>query len=170
MAPQGPFGTYWETSQKSSWGETKGHEMIAMTPEDMQILFRVAQWCIDNKPKRVEKIRQLVGTEENYLILIKEIDRVDAQLRRARTLHAAATLTIIDWLSTLDHFDWQCAYCLSKPFQVMSHFVLLPHGGTTPDNCVPACYGCGRSRRQNSESVQAYLASVRNGHKQRALL
>src|ERR1700694_5849506 len=98
----------------------------AMRPEDKQVLFQVAQWYIENKHKRLEQIRQLAGSEEHYLILRKEIDRVDAQLRRARTLHAEATLTLVDWLTTLDDFNWLCAYCQVKPFQVMSHFVLLP--------------------------------------------
>jgi hypothetical protein len=133
-----------------------------MRPGDKQILFQVAQWYIENKYKRLEQIRQLVVSEEMYLVLRKEIDRVDAQLRRARTLHAEATLTLVDWLMTLDDFDWQCAYCLAKPFQVMSHFVLLPTGGTTPDNCIPACSGCGRSQRSRSrrkghDRVQEYL-------------
>ena len=131
-----------------------------MTLEDKQILFQVAQWCIENKYKRIEQIRQLARTEENYLILSKEIDRVDGQLWQARRLHAQATLTLVDWLMTLDDFDWQCAYCQAKPFQVMSHFVPLPTGGTTPDNCVPACYSCRASRRKGTDRVdhvQAYL-------------
>lgn len=143
----------------------KATKDAGMTPEDKQILFQIAQWCIDNKHKRVEQIRQLAGTEENYLILIKEIDRVEAHLQRARTLHAEATLTLVDWLMTLDDFDWLCAYCQAKPFQVMSHFVPLPGGGTTPDNCVPACSGCSRSRRKGHDRVQAYLRYLRDNRR-----
>ena len=137
-----------------------------MTPEDKAILFRVADWIDKTKRKRVETIRQLAGTEEHYLILITEFDRVDAQVRRARTLHADATLTLVDWFSTLEYFDWRCAYCQEKPFQIMSHVLPLPQGGTTAENCVPACYGCGRARRKADQHVQAYLAHVKDRYEQ----
>jgi 5-methylcytosine-specific restriction endonuclease McrA len=121
-----------------------------VTPEDKQALFRVAQWTFEHKYLRVKTIRQLAGTEENYRIIIREIDRVKAQIQHARTLDAEATLTIMDWLRILEQFEWQCAYCQTKPFEIMSHIIPLPHGGTTPQNCVPACYRCitGTGKRQ----------------------
>src|SRR5438874_10825066 len=129
---------------------------ILLIPQDTQALFRVAQWTIDNKRKVVKTIRELAGTEENYLIIVREIDRVKAQLQRARTIHAEATLTLVDWLTTLEYFHWQCAYCASKPFQVLSHLIQLPLGGTTPENCVPACYACRTSKKTENARVQAY--------------
>jgi hypothetical protein len=119
-----------------------------VTPEDKQVLFRVAQWTLEKKYFRVEKIRQLAETEENYLIIIRELDRVKAQLQRARTLGATATLTLVDWLMILEQFDWQCAYCQSRPFEIMSHIIPLPRGGTTTDNCVPSCYSCSTGKRK----------------------
>ncbi|MBV9231330.1 MAG: HNH endonuclease [Chloroflexi bacterium] len=119
-----------------------------MTPEDKAALFRVALWTIENKHKRVETIREIAGTEENYLLIIREINRVEAQVFRARALRAEATLTLVDWLRVLEAFHWQCAYCQSKPFQVMSYIVPLPEGGTTVGNCIPACYSCRRSRNR----------------------
>lgn len=113
-----------------------------MIPRDTHALFRVAQWTIDSKRKAVKTVRELAGTEENYLLITREIDRVEGQLRKARAMHAEATLTLVDWLTTLEYFHWQCAYCVSGPFQVMSHHIQLPRGGTTPDNCVPSCCGC----------------------------
>ena len=134
-----------------------------VTPEDRQILFRVAQWIHEQKYFRVQKIRQLAGTEENYRILIREIDRVKAQVQRARSLQADATLTLVDWLTILEQFCWSCAYCLSKPFEVMSHVTPLPRGGTTPDNCVPACYSCSTGKRKTRarHHVEAWLAGER---------
>lgn len=137
--------------------------ILIVTPEDRQILFRVAQWTHEQKYFRVQKLRQLAGTEENYRILIREIDRVKAQVQRARTLEADATLTLVDWLMTLEQFDWCCAYCASKPFEVMSHVIPLPRGGTTPDNCVPACYSCstGKRKMRARHHVEAWLAGNR---------
>jgi hypothetical protein len=134
-----------------------------MTPDDRQILFRVAQW-VDGNRKVVKTIRQLAETEENYLIIIREVDRVKAQLEHARTLGAAASLTMVEWLTTLEDFGWRCAYCQSKPFRVMSHMVPLPRGGTVPENCVPACYGC-RNRHIGNECVRARLQTYLSGRK-----
>jgi len=132
-------------------------------PEDRQALLRVARWTLTHKHFRVAQIRQLAGTEENYRIIIKEIDRVKAQLQHARSLSAEATLTLLDWLMILDRFHWQCAYCQAKPFEILSHIIPLPVGGTTPENCVPACYGCRASRKTgNNEQLQPSLAAWRH--------
>ena len=119
-----------------------------MIPEDRQIFLHIAQWTLAQKYLRVQKIRQLAGTEEHYRILIREIDRVRGQVQRARSLEAEATLTLVDWFTILERFDWLCAYCQSKPFEVMSHITPLPRGGTTPENCVPACHSCSTGRRK----------------------
>jgi len=133
-----------------------------MRAEDQQVLLSVAQWVIHHKRKHVRTIRRLAGSEANYLLVIREIDRVEAQLFKARSLRATATLTIVEWLVTLNDFHWLCAYCQLKPFQVMSHVVPLPQGGTTVENCVPACYSCGRSGKgkKEYERIQTYLAHI----------
>lgn len=77
---------------------------------------------------------------------MKEWRRVKAQNSRAVNVSTAATLTIADWLRTLDAFEWQCAYC-SGPFECMEHFVPIElGGGTTRDNCVPACLSCNNTK------------------------
>lgn len=138
-----------------------------MTPENRQVLLRVAQWTLERKYFRVETIRQLAETEENYLVIMREIDRVKAQLRRARTLEAEATLTVVDWILILERFDWRCAYCQSGPFEVMSHIIALPRGGTTAENCVPACYSCssGSRKRYARRRLQALLANDQGYYK-----
>lgn len=118
-----------------------------MTRENMLILLCVAEWVLENKRHVMSTIRQLAGTEETYLILAQELDRVDRQVFRARSLHAEATLTLVDWLIIVDFYHWKCAYCQEKPFDVMYHCIPLPSGGTTPANCVPVCYRC-RNRRE----------------------
>jgi 5-methylcytosine-specific restriction endonuclease McrA len=128
----------------------EGKGIVTLALKDRQTLLHVAQWTLEQKYLRVEKIRQLVGTEENYRIIIREIDRVKAQRQNARTLRAEATLTLLDWLMILERFDWQCAYCRTRPFKIMSHIVPLPRGGTTPENCVPSCYSCLSRKRKLS--------------------
>ena len=134
-----------------------------MTLEDKRIMFRVARWVCSGNRIVVETIRQLAETEENYRVIIREIDRVRMACSRAHTLGAEATLTLEEWLVTLEDFDWKCAYCQSGPFQIMSHVITLPWGGTVLENCVPACYKCSASKYKKDEHVQkrvrAYLAS-----------
>jgi 5-methylcytosine-specific restriction endonuclease McrA len=132
--------------------------------EDRRELLHIAQWVCEQKYFRVKKIRQLAGTEENYLLLIREIDRVKSQVQHARSLEAEATLTLVDWLVILEHFAWLCAYCQSKPFEIMSHVIPLPRGGTTPENCVPSCYSCstGKGKVHARHRVQAQLVEAGN--------
>ena len=135
-----------------------------MTPEDKLIIFRVAQWVSSGNRKVVETIRQLAETEENYRIIIREIDRVESERSRAQILGAEATLTLVEWFTTLVDFDWRCAYCQSRPFQVMSHVTPLPGGGTVLENCVPACYRCSRCKKTEHVRirVQAYLSNTKH--------
>ncbi len=128
-----------------------------MISEDRQTLLEVALWIASHRNRR-SVIRQLAVTEANYVCLIRELDRVENQCSRARTLRAATTLTLVEWLETLEYFHWRCAYCQEKPFQVMSHYRSLPHGGTTADNCVPACRRCGQNQKHTNARVHNYLA------------
>ena len=121
-----------------------------MTQEDMQTLLRVAQWMQDHRPHILSKIRQMAGTEENYLIIARELDRVNGQNVQARSVHAEATLTLLDWLIIVDSYHWKCAYCQEKPFEVLCHREPLPVAGTTSTNCVPACYSC-RARKKRKK-------------------
>ncbi len=114
---------------------------MALTPEIEQVLSLIDQ-AIERKYLRVEQIRRLAGSEESYRIIIREVDRVRAQLLYARSDHAEATLTLREWFTILDRFSWKCAYCGEKPFQIMSHVILRSVGGTTAENCVPSCHSC----------------------------
>lgn len=58
-------------------------------------------------------------------------------------------LSIRDWIETLEYFQWRCAYCLDRPYEHLDHFIPLTKGGhTLPNNCVPACLPCNRSKGQ----------------------
>lgn len=131
-----------------------------MEHEDRQILFSVAQWVDAGNRKIYRVIRQLAKTEANYLIIIREIDRVRDQCINSRRRGARTTLTLVEWLTILEAFDWQCAYCRARPFQVMHHVVPLPEGGTMADNCVPACYRCSHLFHREAEKSGQILPLV----------
>jgi 5-methylcytosine-specific restriction endonuclease McrA len=105
--------------------------------------------------------------------------RLGEQRRRAERFGRAATLTEEEWLVTLEHFEYQCAYCQREAAQAIDHFHPLHlGGGTTADNCAPVCWTCNTSKHKKTpeewvqecprvakpervERVRAYLASRR---------
>jgi hypothetical protein len=134
-----------------------------MLSEHEQFLLHLAQQISQYNRKVVSEIRELAGTEENYLLFIRELDRVQEQIVRARYLQTRATLTLTEWLTALIYFRWRCAYCQKKPFQVLHHFTPRLYGGTCSDNCVPACYSCARSKARRDIHVKAYFAAIKAG-------
>jgi hypothetical protein len=132
-----------------------------MIPEDIQTLLEAARWT-RNYQNRRQTLRQLARAEEHHLLLVRELDRVEGQRLRAHALRAEATLTLVEWLETLNAFQWRCAYCQAKPFQIMSHTIPLPEGGTTVTNGVPACYRCLQCRRRNPPG-EAQRGTWQNG-------
>jgi hypothetical protein len=76
-----------------------------------------------------------------------EIQRLRAQLRRAKKANVPASLTLAEWLATLKNFNWKCAYCQTGKYQVLEHYVPISRGGgTTAENCVPACFKCNSEK------------------------
>jgi 5-methylcytosine-specific restriction endonuclease McrA len=132
-----------------------------------------------DSPEEVQKVLQDLAALDWQTLLIynpdfrlQEYTRVKTHLARARAAGLPATLTLDQWLKTLDDFDDQCAYCRRRPLEALDHFVpISAGGGTTADNCVPACLQCNVGKREYSYSsrtpefqevssrVRAYLAA-----------
>lgn len=88
---------------------------------------------------------------------MEEYKRVKSHLRRAKVLSLPATLTLKQWLYTLGHFQNRCVYCGSQ-FTCLDHYVPLGPGGTTQDNCVPACGKCNSSK--NKKHPEKYIKKI----------
>lgn len=106
----------------------------------------------------------------------RETGRVHHHLHMARKYGLSATLTLEEWLATLAHFHWKCAYCQHAPYTVLEHFEpVIAGGGTTRYNCVPACDECNLGKQglhpdhipteygmdEGIARVRSYLASLR---------
>ena len=77
----------------------------------------------------------------------RERRRVQTQNYRALQAGLPATLTLEEWLQTLADFNGLCAYCMERHFEHLEHFIPIDAGGgTTVDNCVPACGRCNYSK------------------------
>lgn len=92
----------------------------------------------------------------------KELRRIVAHNNRARKLGLSATLTLSQWLSTLDYFEWKCAYCTCD-FTGLEHYTPLSIGkGSTVDNCLPSCNKCNMRKRDKSPEQFASLFPTEN--------
>ena len=97
-----------------------------------------------------------------------EQTRVSKQRTRAHNAGLPATLTLVEWLQTLIDFGGRCAYC-SGPFDDLEHFIPVSQGGgTTAQNCVPACRYCNSSKdhpryKRLSSDALAFVGAYLDG-------
>lgn len=87
-----------------------------------------------------------------------ESTRIARHISRARLMGLEATLSLDEWLATLDLFNWSCAYC-GGAFEGIEH--LIPDyygGGTTRENCLPACRSCNQ-QKANIDPRIGYMAA-----------
>jgi 5-methylcytosine-specific restriction endonuclease McrA len=93
--------------------------------------------------------------------------RVRAQILRAKQHGVPATLTLREWLETLAVFHWRCAYC-NGSYEVMEHYIPVTRGGgTTSENCVPACLRCNGQKAdkdpEDIEPTKKFIKTVTRG-------
>lgn len=95
-----------------------------------------------------EHILQKVKKEYKVIKLHpREANRVEEHNEKARLKGIEATLTLPQWIETLEGFNWQCAYCLVRSFDHLEHIIpIARRAGTTANNCVPACRSCNSSK------------------------
>lgn len=84
------------------------------------------------------------------------------QVNRAKKMGLPATLTLREWYATKEYFQWGCAYCAWKSDEeydtLIEHFIPVKlGGGTTKDNCVPACWTCNVRKRNRHPNDTAHL-------------
>jgi 5-methylcytosine-specific restriction endonuclease McrA len=76
-----------------------------------------------------------------------KVNAVSVEKKRARDKGLSSTMNRSDWIVTLSHFDYRCAYC-GDEYKVIEHFTPVKFGGgTNASNCVPACAKCNQSKK-----------------------
>lgn len=78
---------------------------------------------------------------------ISEYQRVKAHVGIARRRGTRATLTLAEWEQTIEDFNGLCAYCLTESYTLIEHFVPVSIAGTHVRNCIPACSGCNKRKK-----------------------
>ena len=81
--------------------------------------------------------------------------RLRGQNQRAKQAGARHDLTTAQWLETLEHFDYKCAYC-SREYEVIEHYLPIRIAGTTVSNCVPACASCNALKGAQNHTLSLY--------------
>lgn len=90
------------------------------------------------------------------------------QRARARRGNAEYTLTLSQWLITWNYFERKCAYCLKLAGYIEHFLPVTLGGGTTINNCIPACNSCNlkKSNRHPDKLDNFFpadnLARIRN--------
>jgi 5-methylcytosine-specific restriction endonuclease McrA len=88
---------------------------------------------------------------------------VNSHLTRAIEAGTPATLTLPQWQTAVEYFTYKCAYCGIKPYQVLEHYVpIIRSGGTTADNCLPACKTCNGRKGIKHPNEFEYLFPTAN--------
>lgn len=72
---------------------------------------------------------------------------IRSALSRARRAGVPATLTEEEWAEAVAHFQDRCGLC-GGPWSIVEHATSISlGGGTTADNCYPACVPCNTAKR-----------------------
>jgi HNH endonuclease len=114
--------------------------------------------------------------DETEAKIKRESKKVQYHLNMAKRVGLPATLTLPEWVETLNHFVWRCACCTRNPYEILEHIQpIIAGGGTTLDNCVPACPSCNTLKRDTDpeflslefdealENIRRYLYASRQG-------
>jgi 5-methylcytosine-specific restriction endonuclease McrA len=116
------------------------------------------------KPIQEERVRVRAIIRKEYARQLrlaqhypKESRLVDKHNKRALFAGGEGSLTIGQWLITLEYYNWRCAYC-GGPYEELEHRIPIDRGGsTTAKNCVPSCQSC--NRRKGSLHPDEIIAS-----------
>ncbi len=80
-----------------------------------------------------------------------------ARVRARRWNSPGRGLTPAEWRAILADYGYRCAYCLTDGPMTLEHVVPLARGGAhDPDNIVPACLPCNKSKHRHSV-IRFYL-------------
>jgi hypothetical protein len=95
---------------------------------------------------------------------LREFDRWDNAVERARKAYLPADLSFAHWLATISDFKGLCAYC--RYMHLHSIQMVNERLGLTYDNIVPICEACRRMRRETFQAAErriaAYLQQPKN--------
>jgi hypothetical protein len=149
LIEKGYIQANWYSQQKERPQEQRPYVITiqhSMVTQASQSYYEAHQACYPSQrtPAPASPARERhMKLEQKYQT---EAARVNYHLNQAREQGLPATLTLEQWLQTLNDFQWNCAYC-SSSYTLLEHFVPLVLGrGTVHTNCIPACRSCNTEK------------------------
>lgn len=102
-------------------------------------------WYAVNKERQAKTVKLWMEAHREAINIIQA-------RRRAKKRSVLNTLTLEEWLQTLEVFNHACGYCLRTDLPLtMDHVEPISHGGPhTIENIVPACKSCNCSKNNRS--------------------
>ncbi len=164
-----------ERTLRETWGATRAERPFYALADYTAVLslcpvcFEITREERAIEAQRAEEERALLVQQAGYP---REARRVQFHLDRAREQRQPATLTAAQWMRTLTHYGWCCAYCEDGPYEALEHILPLAlGGGTTEENCVPACRFCNslKASRHPDAIIKAARGLQRVYHDARAV-
>lgn len=103
-----------------------------------------AKWRADNRKEIRDKHKKWRAENSDKVKLQRAKDE---QARRARIRGSVFTLTVEEWLDTLNYFNHECAYCGASESLQMEHVIpVIKGGGYEKRNIIPSCEPCNLSK------------------------
>jgi 5-methylcytosine-specific restriction endonuclease McrA len=131
-----------------------GYYHVRCAEQVFQEYQKVCHWCGDQYTERFVDGQGGLCEKCNTGQLNTEYWRLRKSSMRTIDAGLPTTLTLREWIQTLNDFGWSCAYCGHKPFKEIDHFIpIFSGGGTTRNNCVPTCSYCNHHKKDRSPFV-----------------
>jgi 5-methylcytosine-specific restriction endonuclease McrA len=145
----------------------KVYEDIAMSHKIETLCKEIVKLSTNvEEANNLAKIVASVDWKDYFLQYAKqyarERQRIDSQNNRTRNMNLEASLTLPQWIATLDYFGWRCAYG-NHHYEALDHFLPVAlKGGTSIDNCVPSCQHCNSQKSDIHPDDLGLTFSTRN--------
>ena len=109
---------------------------------------------LEQRKQYYEKNKEIISSyAKGYRSENKDKGIILTQKRRARKNNLLSTLTLTQWIQTVEVFDGSCAYCGKEKDLEQEHFVPLSKGGQYAYcNIIPACKTCNCSKHDKDFS------------------
>jgi hypothetical protein len=118
------------------------HSLHLFCDDCIEALYAEYQYHCNQCGKRHNLAAFPICVDCQKLQYPREAKRVESQNARAWELGLEATLTLPDWLTTVNDWKWSC-WCCGGRFEALDHHIPIARGGgTTPENCFPICRRC----------------------------
>jgi len=149
-----------QTAKRREWAKnnpekTRAQKRRYYERHKEHIKAKSSRWYYNQDPADIN--RKARERRRRWRLNNPDTRQVSYIKRRARKRELPAQFTQADWQRALEYFEYRCAYCYDFPEEgtvlEADHFIPLRSRkcpGTVPENMIPACRSCNRSKSKKS--------------------